>query len=70
MFFHMEKALIVMYFISAGGKPKKANRCNHKSNLDVLKKIEVRYAYSFPNCTAEIEKEKETFSMFSLVEIE
>ncbi|XP_063996006.1 DNA-directed RNA polymerase III subunit RPC7 isoform X2 [Pogoniulus pusillus] len=24
----------------AGGKPKKATRCNHKSNLDVLKKIE------------------------------
>lgn len=41
MFFHIKK-IIVMYFISAGVKPKKAKSSEPKSNLDVLKKIEVR----------------------------
>lgn len=36
-----------MWFIPAGAKPRKAKSSEPQSNVDVLKKIEVRCAYSF-----------------------
>lgn len=36
-----------MYFISLGAETKKANNSEPKSNLDVIKKSELRCAYYF-----------------------